>query len=107
MLAAQLVVHVMRLLNWDEPDRGAHYLGWTPQATRYWRDVLHGRPISPDLEYPTLPADLTHAVEESDSGFQMISSAPSATHTQLGSFRAVANFGSHNDDGFAIVERWR
>ena len=46
MLAAQLVVHLMRLLNWDEPDRGAHYTGWSPTASRYWRDVLKGRKCS-------------------------------------------------------------
>lgn len=86
MLAAQLLVHVMRLLNWDEPDRGAHYVGWTPAAARYWRDVLHARPISPDLEYPVLPAEITHGVESEDSGFQ-----------------AIASFTPRADDGFTAL----
>lgn len=74
MLSAQLVAHIMRLLNWDEPDRGAHYVGWSPSASKYWREVLQGRPISPELEYPVLPAELTHGVETEDAGFRAVGS---------------------------------
>ncbi len=88
MLAAQLVVHLMRLLNWDEPDRGAHYVGWSPTASRYWREVLGGRPISPDLEYPVLPAGLTHGVEDEDTGFQALTT-----------FRPLV------DEGFSALRR--
>lgn len=88
MLAAQLVVHIMRLLNWDEPDRGAHYSGWTPAAARYWREQLGCRPISPDIDYPILPAELTHAQEDEDTGF-----------------RPVASFVARNDESFSAFRR--
>jgi hypothetical protein len=70
MLAAQLVTHVMRLLNCDEPDRGSEYGGWNPAAAHHWRTVLRKRPLNPDLRYPVLPADITHAVDDEKSGFR-------------------------------------
>ena len=61
MLMAQLTVHVMRLVNFDEP--GHHIdMGFNPEAARYWRDVLGRRPYLPDLSYPRLPSELTHGV---------------------------------------------
>lgn len=73
MLAAQLVVHVMRLINFDEPDRGPGYEGWNGAAIRYWRRELRGRPFLPNLVYPRLPAGLTHACDEDPySGFNAV-----------------------------------
>jgi hypothetical protein len=72
MLAGQLIVHVMRLLNCDEPDREHGYGGWNPPAVRYWRTVLKTRPLNPDLRYPILPADITHAVDEPSSAFRPV-----------------------------------
>ena len=69
VLAAHLVVHVMRLFNCDEPDR-EHYGGWNPAAIHYWRTVLGRRPLNPDLRYPVLPADITHAVDDNSSVFR-------------------------------------
>lgn len=69
MLAAQLVVHVMRLVNYDEPDRGPAYDRWNPEAMQYWRSVLRGRPLHANLHYPTLPVEITHGVEDPAAGF--------------------------------------
>jgi hypothetical protein len=69
MLAGQLVVHVARLLNFDEPDREG-YGGWNPPAVQYWRSVLGTRPLHPNLRYPILPADVTHAVDDANCGFR-------------------------------------
>jgi hypothetical protein len=30
---------------------------------KYWRTVLRRRPITPGLVYPTLPAEVTHAID--------------------------------------------
>lgn len=60
-----LIVHVTRLVNFDEPQT---FDGFDAAALRYGRDVLHGRPLNPDLVYPALPADILHGVrEEPDS----------------------------------------
>ncbi len=60
MLLAQLIVHVMRLLNYDEPSPKD---GYNAPALVYFRDVLHGRPLHPELVYPRLPSELTHETE--------------------------------------------
>lgn len=64
ILLAHLVVHVMRLVNFDEP-RAADGNNW--EALRYGREVLHERPLHPDLTYPALPADILHGVGDDDS----------------------------------------
>ena len=75
MLFAQLVVHVLRLLNCDEPDRDPSYVGWNAAAIHYWRTVLHRRPLHPDLEYPRLPAELTHRGARVDATFRPVGEA--------------------------------
>lgn len=62
MLLAQLVVHAMRLLNFDEPSRGAPSDTFNAVALEYWRRTLGGAPLNPGFDYPTLPPELTHAV---------------------------------------------
>jgi hypothetical protein len=59
----QLIIHICKLLNFDEPDREPSDGGWNAAAVRYWRKVLHRQPITPGLAYPTLPADVTHGIE--------------------------------------------
>lgn len=72
MLLAQLVVHVMRLVNFDEPDLGGEH--FNPPAAGYWRTVLDCRPYVVGLPYPRLPSELTHGVEsERDDGFRVAS----------------------------------
>jgi len=72
MLAAQLVVHVMRLLNCDEPDRDPSYGGWNAEAVRYWRTTMRCRPLNADLPYPVLPAEITHGAADTEGAFQAL-----------------------------------
>jgi len=55
MLFGQLLIHVAKLLNFDEIPRSATYGGYTPEAAAYWRTKLNMQPITPDLVYPVLP----------------------------------------------------
>lgn len=64
ILLAHLVVHVMRLVNFDEPPAAD---GNNEEALLYGRDVLHGGPLHPDLSYPALPADILHGVSDNDA----------------------------------------
>ena len=60
MLLAHLVVHVARLLNYDEPFVDQAHMNGSAHA--YWRDKLHRRPLNPSLTYPVMPSDVTHGV---------------------------------------------
>lgn len=62
ILIAQLMVHVARLLNFDEIARGGGYVGWNAEAVRYWKNELGLQPINTSLVYPTLPSDITHGI---------------------------------------------
>ncbi len=66
MMLGHLVVHIARLLNFDEPDREPSYGGWNAAAVNYWRRVLNRQPITKGLVYPTLPAEVIHEVEVPD-----------------------------------------
>jgi hypothetical protein len=61
-LFAHIIIHVMRLLNHDEPDREPTYGGWNAAAMQYWREKLGRRPLHPGLIYPVLPEEETHGV---------------------------------------------
>lgn len=62
MLLAHLVIHVAKLLNFDEPVR-AQEDGFNPAAATYWLGTLRGRPLNPELVYPDLPAEfLVHGI---------------------------------------------
>jgi hypothetical protein len=54
MLLGELMVHVARLLNFDEPPNSTVEEGYQPDAARYWLNELGRRPIS-RLVYPQLP----------------------------------------------------
>lgn len=58
MLLAQLVVHVMRLVNFDEPPGGDG--GLNQLAFAYGINTLGRRPLNPGLVYPTLAEETTH-----------------------------------------------
>jgi hypothetical protein len=60
MLLAQLVVHTLRLVNFDEPAGGD--AGLNHVAYSYWQTALRGRPLDPDLVYPTMAEETTHEV---------------------------------------------
>lgn len=62
MLLLDLIAHVARFLNCDEPDPGPTYVGWNAAAIGYWRTVLNRKPVNPGLSYPVVPVELTHGV---------------------------------------------
>jgi hypothetical protein len=64
ILLGQLLIHIARLLNFDEVARSGGYAGWNASAIAYWKQVLHLQPITPGLAYPVLPSDLTHGAVE-------------------------------------------
>jgi hypothetical protein len=55
MLVGELVVHVARILNFDERDPGASLDGFDVDGIRYWREVLKGQPLNRGLRYPVVP----------------------------------------------------
>jgi hypothetical protein len=56
MLLGELMVHVAKLLNFDEPPyKDPTYVGWNGEAIRYWESVLGRQPITKNLPYPVLP----------------------------------------------------
>ena len=58
MLFAHLLMHVARLLNFDEPPLREG--GYQTAAAHYWKHVLRSRPLNPNLRYPRLPSEVTH-----------------------------------------------
>jgi hypothetical protein len=57
-LLANLVVHVMRLANYDEP---CTRHGLNSAAVAFANGSLGGRPLHPDLDYPVLDERVTHS----------------------------------------------
>lgn len=70
MLLAELVVHVMHLVNFDEPDRGTRWDGYTYEALEYWERELRGQPFNPALTYPVLPTAITHGTVREAPAFR-------------------------------------
>lgn len=56
MALCQLVLHVLKLLNFDEPphDEG----GYAPAANDHWAAVLSYQPLNRGVRYPTMPTGL-------------------------------------------------
>lgn len=50
-----LVVHLQRLLNWDEKGRGPGYVGWNGAAVAYHREKYKGAALDPTFTYAKLP----------------------------------------------------
>jgi hypothetical protein len=59
MLLGPLMVHVAKLLNFDEIPRSDNYGGYNPEAAEYWRTHLNRQPINPHLVYPPLPTEVS------------------------------------------------
>lgn len=68
----ELVIHVARMLNWDESGRGPDYSGYNRDAARHHAKAYNGKPINPKVRYPVLPAWLSGA-GPSQPGFQVVS----------------------------------
>ena len=60
MLLGQLLVHIAKLLNFDEAPRGPDYVGFSGEAIQYWKNVLGYKPITRNLPYPQLPLHLLY-----------------------------------------------
>ncbi len=60
--AAHLLIHIAKLLNFDESDREASYGGWNAKAVHYWRHVMKRQPITAGLPYPVIPPEFTHGL---------------------------------------------
>lgn len=72
MLLAHLVVHVARIINFDEPGAygsGAH---WNASAVEFWKASLSGGPYVRDLRYPRLPVAITHGVADQSTAFRPV-----------------------------------
>lgn len=65
-----LVIHLARLLNWDEKGRGRGYTGYSGEAIEYHRREYGGKPLNPSLPYPVLPSWLSG--EGGSSPFRII-----------------------------------
>jgi hypothetical protein len=50
-----LLLHLARLINFDETIDDLNYAGYNPQAVQFWRRTLNSGPITPKLQYPMLP----------------------------------------------------
>lgn len=74
MTAFDLVQFLARIFNGDEPYPGDEYGGFNPAAQAYWRNVMKCQPLTPDLEYPTVPPSVTHGIEEpkEERGFRLV-----------------------------------
>jgi hypothetical protein len=82
-LLGDWVVHVAKLLNFDEIPRTENYGGLNPEAARYWREKLNKQPLTPNLQYPALPTPpvpsyFTPATVDSSDMFEPASPSPVA-----------------------------
>jgi hypothetical protein len=102
LLFAHLVLHVARLLNWDEVARGGGYVGWNLDAIEYHRQHFAGRPLDTSLRLPPLPAHLTHGESVEDGLFEL--GAGSATGGDDDFFRSCGpRPAADSDDMFTRV----
>ncbi|MEV6633553.1 hypothetical protein AB0M54_22670 [Actinoplanes sp. NPDC051470] len=72
MTLGHLVMHITRMLNWDEKGRGGGYVGWNGEAIKYHRKHYGDRPLDPSIVYPRLPLWLTATDTTESSGFEII-----------------------------------
>lgn len=84
MTLGHLIVHICKLLNFDEPDREPSYGGWNAPAVNYWRKVLNRQPITKGLVYPKLPSEVTHAIQVPHKPLFQPASVAVATAAQPG-----------------------
>ena len=62
-----LIIHIAKLLNFDEPPRDRSYGGWNRAAVVYWRNVLKHKPITPGLAYPGIPREILDSTNRTPS----------------------------------------
>jgi hypothetical protein len=83
MLLGQLLVHIAKLLNFDEVARGGGYIGYNGEAIEYWKKVLGYQPITKNLPYPELPPGIIHTTPEPKKGFVRKAVSGPATPARL------------------------
>ncbi|HEX8597041.1 MAG TPA: hypothetical protein VF952_00810 [Chloroflexia bacterium] len=95
ILLGHLILHVARLLNFDEVARGGGYVGWNAEAIHYWREQLQLQPITPSLVLPPMPLDKTHGLTFSKAmpGFKAKGSTASATNAGGAGFKPRGQIG--------------
>lgn len=90
ILIAHLVTHILRLLNWDEK-LDPNYGGYNRDSVEWWNANL-GRPLNPDLTYPSLPLDELYGkpVVRKAGGFRPAASQElENADTRTGGFRPI------------------
>ena len=48
------IIHLGRLLNFDEPPPGKGYTGYNGEAIRWWGHELNYQPLDPELKFPAI-----------------------------------------------------
>lgn len=56
-LLVDYIIHIGKLLNFDEPPPIPGYHGYNEAAVAYWRDTMQLNPLDPDLRFPTIRAE--------------------------------------------------
>jgi len=51
------IIHLGKLLNFDEPPPAPGYHGYNGQAIAYWRDTMGLKPLDPSLSFPRIHAE--------------------------------------------------
>jgi hypothetical protein len=92
ILLGELIVHVAKLLNFDEPPyEDPEYGGWNPEAVEYWETKLHRQPLTANLVYPKIPRKVQSQPNEQQSPANaMVSFRQTEEPGPLVSFRAEA-----------------
>lgn len=54
---ADYIVHIGKLLNFDEPPPSPGYHGYNSAAIDYWRTKMNLKPLDPSLRFPTIRPD--------------------------------------------------
>ncbi len=75
------IIHLGKLLNFDEPPPSPGYHGYNSAAIAYWRTKMRLRPLDPTLQFPTI--QLEHVLRTG------VTRAPATQPPATGRFRAA------------------
>jgi hypothetical protein len=56
-LLVDYIIHIGKLLNFDEPPPIPSYHGYNGAAVAYWRDTMKFEPLDPGLRFPSIRAE--------------------------------------------------
>ncbi len=56
-LLVDYIIHIGKLLNFDEPKPIPSYHGYNAAAVTYWRDEMKFEPLNPELRFPSIRAE--------------------------------------------------